>query len=126
MPHHRSRSNVLLVGILVTAFTCGLLAQGEVAPQVVRLALVNVPDDVLRPMLPTFNAQGRQRAEIVYTGTTRSPRPATAKRISLSLITGTRVSSRLSRPGLDGGRRRFFQTRWRSSAHQTTRPVFAA
>jgi tungstate transport system substrate-binding protein len=68
MPHHRSRSNVLLVGILVTAFTCGLLAQGEVAPQVVRLALVNVPDDVLRPMLPTFNAQGRQRAEIVYTG----------------------------------------------------------
>ena len=34
----------------------------------VRLALVNVPDEVLRPMLPDFEKQTGLRAEIVYTG----------------------------------------------------------
>lgn len=34
----------------------------------VRLALVNVPDEVLRPMLPEFEKQTGMRAEIVYTG----------------------------------------------------------
>lgn len=34
----------------------------------VRLALVNVPDDVLRPLLLVFQADTGRRAEIVYTG----------------------------------------------------------
>ena len=37
-------------------------------PAGVRLALVNVPDDVLRPLLPTFEQQHKLRASIVYTG----------------------------------------------------------
>jgi tungstate transport system substrate-binding protein len=36
--------------------------------QSVRLAMVNVPDDVIRPMLPTFEKQTGRRGEIVYTG----------------------------------------------------------
>jgi tungstate transport system substrate-binding protein len=35
----------------------------------VRLALVNVPDELLRPLLPDFQKQTGLRAEIVYTGT---------------------------------------------------------
>ena len=34
----------------------------------VRLALVNVPDELLRPLLPYFQTQTGLRAEIVYTG----------------------------------------------------------
>jgi tungstate transport system substrate-binding protein len=34
----------------------------------VRLALVNVPDELLRPLLPDFQKQTGLRAEIVYTG----------------------------------------------------------
>ena len=34
----------------------------------VRLALVNVPEDILRPLLPEFQAQTGFPAEIVYTG----------------------------------------------------------
>jgi tungstate transport system substrate-binding protein len=34
----------------------------------VRLALVNVPDEVLKPLLPDFQEQTGLRAEIVYTG----------------------------------------------------------
>jgi len=34
----------------------------------VRLAMVNVPDDVVRPLLGDFAAQSGTRAEIVYTG----------------------------------------------------------
>jgi tungstate transport system substrate-binding protein len=35
---------------------------------IVRLALVNVPDELLRPLLPDFQQQTGVRAEIVYTG----------------------------------------------------------
>ena len=41
-------------------------AQGDKA--MVRLAMVNVPDDVVRPLLGDFAAQSGTRAEIVYTG----------------------------------------------------------
>jgi tungstate transport system substrate-binding protein len=34
----------------------------------VRLAMVNVPDDVVRPLLPDFQKQTGRAAEIVYTG----------------------------------------------------------
>jgi hypothetical protein len=37
-------------------------------PATVRLALVNVPDDLLRPLLPEFEQQTGRHAEIVYTG----------------------------------------------------------
>jgi tungstate transport system substrate-binding protein len=34
----------------------------------IRLAMVNVPDDVIRPLLPAFSSQSGQQAQIVYTG----------------------------------------------------------
>src|SRR5215469_9639200 len=34
----------------------------------IRLAMVNVPDDVVRPLLPDFQKQTGRSAEIVYTG----------------------------------------------------------
>ena len=37
-------------------------------PSTVRLALVNVPDDVLRPLLPVFREQQGHSAVITYTG----------------------------------------------------------
>src|SRR5207248_2633413 len=35
----------------------------------IRVALVNIPEDVLRPLLPDFEKETRHHAEIVYTGT---------------------------------------------------------
>ena len=52
--------------------SCALLAIMPLAfPQgdPVRLALVNVPDELLRPLLPDFQKQTGLRAEIVYAGT---------------------------------------------------------
>lgn len=34
----------------------------------VRLALVNIPDDIVRPLLPAFEASSGMKADIVYTG----------------------------------------------------------
>lgn len=68
MTHHHCRSVVLILGALAIALTSGVLVQSQVEPRRVRLALVNVPEDVLRPILPTFNATANERAEIVYTG----------------------------------------------------------
>ncbi len=47
-----------------------VLAEALVFSQspVIRLALVNVPDELLRPLLPEFQKQTGIRAEIVYTG----------------------------------------------------------
>lgn len=50
----------------VVAAGLSVLAQSQ--PKTVRLAMVNVPDDVVRPLLADFLAQSGQRAEIVYTG----------------------------------------------------------
>ena len=50
---------------LVISLTLALAASREPS---VRLALVNVPDDVLRPLLPDFQKQTGKSAEIVYTG----------------------------------------------------------
>ena len=44
------------------------LAARQAAPPPVRLALVNVPDDVLRPLLPLFAKETGRTADIVYTG----------------------------------------------------------
>lgn len=40
----------------------------EAEPRAVRIALVNIPDDIVRPLLPEFLARSGTRAEIVYTG----------------------------------------------------------
>jgi len=68
MTHSRIRLRVLLGAVLTTACTCGLLAQQAAPARQVRLALVNVPEDVLRPMLPSFTARTGLRSEIVYVG----------------------------------------------------------
>jgi tungstate transport system substrate-binding protein len=45
----------------------GTFAPAALQTRTVRLAMVNVPDDVVRPLLPEFSKQSGQRAEIVYT-----------------------------------------------------------
>jgi tungstate transport system substrate-binding protein len=46
----------------------GSLAPAASQTRTVRLAMVNVPDDVVRPLLLEFSKQFGQQAEIVYTG----------------------------------------------------------
>jgi tungstate transport system substrate-binding protein len=53
------------VADLIAICVC-VVCSATAAP--VRLALVNVPDDVLRPLLNDFRAQTAYGAEIVYTG----------------------------------------------------------
>lgn len=55
---------ILLSVAVLAAGALSLAAQ----PTGVRLALVNVPEDVLRPLLPAFETQHNLRASIVYTG----------------------------------------------------------
>ena len=57
----------------VAAMVLCVAFHGSVAPvalqtRTVRLAMVNVPDDVVRPLIPEFSKQFGQQAEIVYTG----------------------------------------------------------
>ena len=47
---------------------CGSFAPAALQTRTVRLAMVNVPDDVVRPLMPEFSKQSGQQAEIVYTG----------------------------------------------------------
>lgn len=54
--------------ILAFALLWGNTSSAETKASVVRLALVNIPDDVLRPLLKDFQAQTGLHAEIVYTG----------------------------------------------------------
>jgi tungstate transport system substrate-binding protein len=63
--HFRSKAFLFFLSICML-----LCSQFPVFPEnsVVRLALVNVPDELLRPMLPDFEKQTGLRAEIVYTG----------------------------------------------------------
>jgi len=56
----------ILVIAAVELFFCPPPVFSESA--VVRLALVNVPDELLRPLLPDFQKQTGLRADIVYTG----------------------------------------------------------
>ena len=66
------RLQVVLVLALAIAGSSAASQSGSPATAAqtaaVRLALVNVPDDVLRPLLPVFQADTGRRAEIVYTG----------------------------------------------------------
>ena len=53
---------------VVCAIACGAAPSAGADATTVRLAMVNVPDDVVRPLLGDFAAQSGTRAEIVYTG----------------------------------------------------------
>src|SRR5215217_5549437 len=55
---------IVLAAALIAGGTATLLSQTAT----VRLAMVNVPEDVVRPMLGDFAAQSGTQAEIVYTG----------------------------------------------------------
>src|SRR5262245_17284372 len=61
---------IVILSPLVGATFVASLGPASAASQKpdVRLALVNVPDDVLRPLLPDFQKQTGKSAEIVYTG----------------------------------------------------------
>lgn len=57
-----------LLFLLLWTVCVPLPAQTPAATGSVRLALVNVPDELLRPMLPDFRNQTGLQAEIVYAG----------------------------------------------------------
>jgi tungstate transport system substrate-binding protein len=63
-------SRIAVAGLIVGVALAVSVRPTSVASQVssVRLAMVNVPDDVLRPLLPDFRKQTGHSAEIVYTG----------------------------------------------------------
>ena len=53
---------------VVCVAACGAAVSAGGDATAIRLAMVNVPDDVVRPLLGDFAAQSGTRAEIVYTG----------------------------------------------------------
>ena len=57
-----------LATLLIVHASTPTPGQSSTQPSPVRLALVNVPDDVVRPMLPMFHASTGLTAGIVYTG----------------------------------------------------------
>jgi tungstate transport system substrate-binding protein len=64
-----SKSQILIMTLLVgITLVVSLRPTSAASQQSVRLALVNVPDDVLRPLLPDFQKQTGTSAEIVYMG----------------------------------------------------------
>lgn len=71
MSEGRRRRWALWVAVLAMTAIGRHLNSPALASQsdVVRLAMVNVPDEVLRPLLPDFEKQTGLRAEIVYAGT---------------------------------------------------------
>jgi tungstate transport system substrate-binding protein len=66
MPHVRISWVVMFAAIVFVSLigTCPALAENGL----VRLALVVVPDELLRPLLPDFQKQTGIRADIVYSG----------------------------------------------------------
>src|SRR5712692_9451173 len=71
-PIMKSRVRTVAIALLLvvgTVVSVGLASTRLIAQSGgVRLALVNVPDELLRPLLPAFQMQTGIRAEIVYTG----------------------------------------------------------
>ena len=63
-----SKLSVVLVGLVIVGTSQLSHSSMASAPSGVRVALVNVPDDVLRPLLPDFQKQTGVRAEIIYIG----------------------------------------------------------
>ena len=61
--------NVMRAAVaMLCVWLIGSAARAGADAQTVRLAMVNVPDDVVRPLLGDFAASSGKRAEIVYTG----------------------------------------------------------
>lgn len=58
----------IVIRAAVAVLVVGSAALAGADATTVRLAMVNVPDDVVRPLLGDFAAQSGTRAEIVYTG----------------------------------------------------------
>ena len=65
---NRMTFGIRVAAVLVCVTVHGAQDPAELQTRTVRLAMVNVPDDVVRPLLPDFSKQSGQRAEIVYTG----------------------------------------------------------
>ena len=65
-PSHGFRAAAAAAGLLLAALAGPAVVRSQTPG--VRVALVNVPDEVLRPLLPEFQKQTGIRAEIVYTG----------------------------------------------------------
>ena len=67
---HKIRTAIVVFGFIMSllALTCFSAGCAEAKPPGVRLALVNIPDDIVRPLLPEFQKQTGLTAEIVYTG----------------------------------------------------------
>jgi len=65
-----NKSRIAVTGLLVGLALAISVRPTSVASQAssVRLAMVNVPDDLLRPLLPDFQKQTGLSAEIVYMG----------------------------------------------------------
>src|SRR6266446_8200922 len=65
-----NRSRIAVAGLIVGTALAVSVRPTSVASQAstVRLAMVNVPDDVLRPLLSDFQKQTGRSAEIVYKG----------------------------------------------------------
>src|ERR1041384_83232 len=63
------KQQMVAAAIVLLCFAVwGAQPHAQADKTVVRLAMVNVPDDVVRPLLGDFTAQTGRRAEIVYTG----------------------------------------------------------
>jgi tungstate transport system substrate-binding protein len=64
------RVNIVpLAGAVISCVVIyGSFVPAALQTRTVRLAMVNVPDDVVRPLMPEFSKQSGQQAEIVYTG----------------------------------------------------------
>ena len=65
-----NNSRIAVTGLIVGVALAISVRPTSVVSQAlgVRLAMVNVPEDVLRPLLPDFQKQTGRSAEIVYTG----------------------------------------------------------
>jgi tungstate transport system substrate-binding protein len=63
----RNLTSLIAAVVLCVAFHGSQAPLASQTPTV-RLAMVNVPDDVVRPLLAEFSKQFGQQAEIVYTG----------------------------------------------------------
>jgi tungstate transport system substrate-binding protein len=67
---HCRRTSALTFLAIVVLLSATAIRPSTVTSQTaaVRLAMVNVPDDLIRTLLPTFEKQTGRRGEIVYTG----------------------------------------------------------
>jgi len=70
IPFTRNRAIVVLFTLAAVLFGLGWqrIQPSNAETAAVRLALVNVPDDLLKTLLPEFEKQSGYHAEIVYTG----------------------------------------------------------